>query len=130
MKSTTQPAVLTTSVLLLALLAIVIVVIGATGGDVPVLSNIHVDILLLVAIGMAICTRNGIGRVAAGGQWFHPFSIVSYVLGGLILLVTVAVFTGWSLPLIQDDQDALLAIAVLAGLKIMGAVTHDRLSRV
>src|SRR5512138_2640132 len=118
MKATTQPAVLNASVLLLALLTIVIIVIGATGGDVPVLSNIHVDILLLVAIGTAICAQNGIGRVAAMGQWLHPFSVLSYVLGGLILLVLVSVFTGWRLPLIRDDQDALLAIAVLAGLKI------------
>lgn len=129
MKPISSPAILTPNVLLLALLAVIIVIIGATGREVPVLSNIHVDILLLVAIGMAICTQNGIGRVAATGQWVHPLAIVNYALGGMILLVTVAVFTGWKLPLIQDDQQALVAMAILAGLKIVSAVTHFRLSR-
>jgi hypothetical protein len=46
------------------------------------------------------------------------------VLGGLILLITLAVFAGWKLPFIQSDQQALLAIAVLAGLKVVNAVTH------
>ena len=73
-------------------------------------------------IGMAICTQGGIGRIAATGQWSHPLSIIGYILGGLILLITLAVFVGWKLPYIQNDQQALLAIAILAGLKVVNAV--------
>jgi hypothetical protein len=51
------------------------------------------------------------------------------VLGGTILLITLAVFVGWKLPFIQNDQQALIAIAILAGLKIVNAVTHYLLSR-
>src|SRR5512134_3940098 len=120
---------ITPAILGLALLAAIVVFIGATGKKVPVLSNVRVDIILLVIIGMAMCTRGGIGRVAATGQWSHPLSIVGYVLGGTILLITLAVFVGWKLPFIQNDQQALMAIAILASLKVLNAVTHSLLSR-
>ena len=129
MKTISQPAVITPSILVLALLAAAVVFIGATGKKVPVLSNIRVDIVLLVLLGMSICTQAGIGRIAATGQWTHPLAIVGYLLGGLILLITLAVFVGWKLPLIQNDQQALLAIAILAGLKVVNAVTHYFLAR-
>jgi hypothetical protein len=129
MKTISQPAVLTPSILLLALLAAVVVFIGATGKRVPLLSSVRADIILLVIIGMTMCTQGGIGRVAATGQWAHPLSIVGYILGGLILLITLAVFVGWKLPYIQTDQQALIAIAVLIGLKVVNAVTHYLLSQ-
>ena len=129
MKTISQPAVITPSILLLALLAAAVVFIGATGKRVPLLSNIRVDIVLLVILGMSICTQAGIGRIATTGQWSHPLSIVGYILGGLILLITLAVFVGWKFPYIQTDQQALMAIAILAGLKVVNAVTHYLLSR-
>jgi hypothetical protein len=130
MKTIAQPAVITPSVIVLALLAAAVVFIGATGKKVPILSNVRVDIILLVILGMSICTQAGIGRIAATGAWTHPLSIVGYILGGAILLITLAVFVGWKLPFIQNDQQALIAIAILAGLKIVNAVTHYLLSRV
>jgi hypothetical protein len=128
-KPISQPAVITPSILFLALLAAAVVFIGATGKRVPLLSNLRLDIILLVIIGMAMCTQGGIGRIAATGQWAHPLSIVGYILGGLILLITLAVFVGWKLPYIQTDGQALIAIAVLMGLKVVNAVTHYLLSR-
>ena len=130
MKAITQPAVITPSVLVLALLAAAVVFIGATGKKVPILSNVRVDIILLVILGLMMCTQAGIGRIAATGEWSHPLSIVGYVLGGTILLVALSVFVGWKLPFIQNDQQALIAIAVLVGLKILNAMTHYLLSRV
>ena len=130
MKAISQPAVITPSIIGLALLAAAVVFIGATGRKVLVLSNIRVDIILLVIIGMAMCTQGGIGRVAATGEWSHPLAIVGYILGGLILFITLAVFVGWKLPFIQTDQQALIAIAVLISLKVGNAVTHYLLARV
>jgi len=124
MKTLTQPAVITPTIIGLALLFAAITFIGATGKKVPLLSNIRVDIILLVVIGMTMCTQGGIGRIAATGQWSHPLSIVGYILGGLILLITLAVFVGWKLPYIQNDQQALLTIAILTSLKVVNAVTH------
>ena len=129
MKTLTQPAVLTPTIIGLALLAATIVFIGVTGKKVPLLSNVRVDIVLLVIIGMSICTLGGIGRIATTGQWSHPLSIIGYILGGLNLLVTLAVFVGWKLPFIANDGQALLAIAILASLKIVNAVTHYLLSQ-
>jgi hypothetical protein len=129
MKTVSEPAVITPSIIGLALLAAAIVFIGATGKKVPVLSNIRVDIILLVTIGMTICTQGGIGRIAATGQWAHPQAIIGYILGGLILLITLAVFVGWKIPYIESDQQALIVIAILAGLKVINAVMHYLLSR-
>jgi hypothetical protein len=124
-----QPAVITPNIIVLALLATAVVFIGVTGKKVPLLSNVRVDIILLVILGMSICTQAGIGRIAATGQWTHPLSIIGYLLGGSILLITLAVFVGWKLPFIQNDQQALIAIAVLAGLKVVNAVAHYLLAR-
>jgi len=129
MKTISQPAVITPSILILALLAAVVVFIGAAGKRVPLLSRVRLDIILLVIIGMTMCTQGGIGRVAATGQWSHPLSIIGYILGGLILLITLAVFVGWKLPYVETDQQALIAIAVLIGLKVVNAVSHYLLSQ-
>lgn len=129
MKTIAQLAVITPTIIGLILLAAVVAFIGVTGKKVPLLSNIRLDIILLVLIGMTICTQGGIGRVAATGQRSHPLSIVGYLLGGLILLIALAVFVGWRLPFIANDQQALLAIAILAGLKVVNAVTHYLLAR-
>jgi hypothetical protein len=129
MKTIPQPGVITPSILVLAMLAAAVVFIGATGKKVPILSNVRLDIILLVILGMSICTQAGIGRIAVTGEWSHPLAIVGYVLGAIILIVTTSVFAGWKLPFIKNDQQALLAIAILAGLKIVNAVTHYVLSR-
>jgi hypothetical protein len=129
MKSLSQPAVITPTIIGLAILFAAITFIGVTGKKVPLLSNVRVDIVLLVIIGITICSQGGIGRVAATGEWSHPLSIIGYLLGGLILLITLAVFLGWKLPFIANDGQALLAIAILASLKVANAVTHYLLTR-
>ena len=129
MKTISQPAVITPAILGLALLAAAVVFIGATGKKVPLLSNVRVDIILLVIIGLTICTQAGIGRIAATGQWTHPQAILGYILGGLILIITAAVFVGLKLPYIQSDQQALIVIAILASLKVVNAVIHYLISR-
>jgi hypothetical protein len=129
MKTITQPAVITPTIIGLALLATVVVFTGVIGKTVPLLSNVRLDIILLVIIGMAICTLGGIGRIAATGEWSHPLSIVGYILGGLILIITLAVFAGWRLPYIQNEQQALIAIAILMSLKVVNAVTHYLIAR-
>ena len=125
MKTISQSGVVTPSIVILALLAAAVVFIGVTGKKVPLLANVRVDIVLLVLIGMTICSQGGIGRVASSGQWSHPLAIIGYILGGLILLITLAIFVGWKLPYIQNDQQALLAIAILASVKMVNAMAHS-----
>ena len=117
MKTTPQHAVITPSIIGLALLAAAIVFMGVTGRKVSLLSNARVNIILLVIIGMTICMQAGIGRIAATGQWTHSQAIIGYILGGLILSIAAATLFGWKLPYIQSEQQALLVIAILAGLK-------------
>jgi len=129
MKTIPQHAVITPSIIGLALLAAAIVFIGVTGRKVLLLSNARVDIILLVIIGMTICMQPGIGRIAVTGQWTHPQAIIGYIFGGLILIIAAAALFGWKLPYIQSEQQALLVIAILAGLKVVNAVTHYLLAR-
>lgn len=129
MEPISRPAVITPSIIGLALLAAIIVFIGAAGKKVPILSNVRLDIILVVIIGMTMCVQGGIGRVAATGEWAHPLAMIGYILGGLILLITLAAFAGWKLPYIQNNQQALIAIAILTGLKVVNALTHYLLSR-
>jgi hypothetical protein len=128
-KAVVLPTVMSPGILVLGLLAAVVVIVGVTGKQVPILSNQRVDIVLLVVMGMAMCAQGGIGRVAATGQWWHALSIVGYVLGGLILLVAVAALAGVQLSLFQGERQALIAIAVLAGLKVLVSAAHSILVR-
>lgn len=130
MKTTTQPAVITPSIIGLAILFTAVAIIGITGKKVPLLSSARVDIILLVIIGMAMCTQAGIGRIAATGQWTHPQAMLGYLLGSLILIIAAAPFFSLKLPYIQNEQQALLAIAILVSLKVVNAVTHYLLSRI
>jgi hypothetical protein len=129
MKTLSQPAAITPGIVVLLVAAALVTFIGLKGTRVPLLSNVRLDIILVVLLGMAVCTQGGIGRVAASGSWLHPLSIIGYILGGLILVVTVAVFAGWKLPYIESDQQALLVIAALAGLKVVESVAHSLLAR-
>jgi hypothetical protein len=111
----------------LGLLAIAVLVIALTGARVPLLSNLRISLIAFLILGMAVCA-NGIGRVAATGEWTHPLSIIGYLLGGLILVVGIAGLAGLRLPLIEDPRQALIAVAVLSGLKILNSLIHSVLS--
>ena len=95
---------------------------------VPLLSNLRTDIVLLLILGMAMCTQ-GIGRVAATGQWTHPLAILGYIHGALIFLVALSGFFGWKLFFIQTGQQALLTMAVLMTAKVVGTAIHYLLNR-
>ena len=130
MKTASQSSVvITPAIVVIIILSAAVLFIGLTGKKVPLLSNLRVDIILLVVLGMAICTLGGIGRVAAQNTWAHPLSILGYLLGTIIILVTLATFAGWKLPLIQGDRQALIAIAILIGAKIVDSVIHYLLAR-
>jgi len=124
MKTLSQPAMITPGNIVLIMLAAAISFIGITDLRIPFLNNTRLDIIMLVVIGMAICSQHGIGRVAATGEWRHPLSIIGYVLGASILFITLSVFVEWKIPYIETDQQALLAITILAGLKVVKATAH------
>lgn len=131
MKTLSEPAVavINPTIVILGLLAAAVIFLALKSTSLPLLSNPKIDLAIIVLLGMAICAQGGIGRVAATGQWLNPLSFIGYLLGGLILLITLAVFVGWKLPYIQNDQQAIIAVAILAGLNVVNAVTHYLLVR-
>ena len=128
MKTVAVSSPISWNIIALGLLLAAVAYIGVSGKGVPLLSNIRIDIILVIILGMAMCTQ-GIGRVAASGEWTHPLSILGYLLGVLILLVAVTTFTGLKLPYIQSEQQALLSVAILTGVKIFTALLHYLLAR-
>jgi hypothetical protein len=90
------------------------------------LGNIMSDRLLLVVvtlIGFAMCAV-GIGQVAARGAWLQPLSIVGYALGALILAIVGATLLGVPLPLIDSTRSAIIAVMLLALVKIVLTQLH------
>jgi hypothetical protein len=99
------------------------------GIGLPLFSNLKVNLVILLVLGMAICAQGGIGRVAAAGQWVHPLSIFGYLMGVLILAGSLAVFLNWSPPFTHSDRQVLLAISGLVGTKFVLSGVHELVSR-
>jgi len=130
MKTASQTSVvIAPAIVVIILVSAAVLFIGLTGKKVPLLSNLRVDIVLLVLLGMTICILGGIGRVAAQNAWTHPLAILASIIGVAILVITLAVFAGWKLPLIHGDQQALIAIAILIGAKVIDSLIHYLLAR-
>jgi hypothetical protein len=129
MKTHSQPAVLSPSILLLAVLAAVVAFLAWQGTSLPLLSNPKISLAIVLVLGMAICAQGGIGRVAATGRWTHPLAIVGYILGAAILLLAGAIFLGIRLPFVASPQQTVAVIAALMGAKVVLSVTHALIDR-
>ena len=99
--------------LILGIVAAVIVYATATGQQLPIVSTPRAALIALLVIGLAMCTMGGIGQVGASGKWTSPLAILGILLGVAILVVILAAFTGWKLPFIQGEVQAVLAVAAL-----------------
>jgi hypothetical protein len=129
MKTMSQTSAISPSVLILAALAVAVVFLTLRGSSLPLLSNLKVDLAILLVLGMTLCAQGGIGRVAASGQWAHPLAIVGYVLGAAILILAGAVFFDVKLPVVTSQQQAFVIIAALMAAKIIDSVSHALLTR-
>jgi hypothetical protein len=129
MKTITEPSVVTPLILLLAALATVVIALTLRGNELAWYSNLKVNLVVLLVLGMSICAQGGIGRVAATGQWAHPQAVIGYLLGGAILILSTSVLFNLKLPLIANQLQAFTVIAVLVGVKVVNSVAHYLLSR-
>jgi hypothetical protein len=129
MKTMSQTSAISPSVLILAALAAAVVFVTLRGSALPLLSNLKVNLAILLVLGMAICAQGGIGRVAAAGQWAHPLAILAYILGATILILAAAVFFNIKLPLIASQQQVFVIIVALMSVKIVDSVGHSLLNR-
>lgn len=85
-------------------------------------------LIVVVVIGMIMCT-DGIGQVAARGEWLHPMSIAAYVFGVLVLVIAAAAVFDIKLPLIDSARAALIAVVLLAAAKVALTRLHRALGQ-
>jgi hypothetical protein len=95
-----------------------------TGRSIPLLSSDRSALLALVVIGMLMCSRGGIGRVAASGVWWHPFSIIGYLLGAVIIGIGIAALFGKNIPPLTGYYQSFTAVAVIAAIKLALTTIH------
>jgi hypothetical protein len=107
----------------LGVLVALLVLATLTGRKIPFITSERAALIVLVVLGMAMCTR-GIGRVAALGEWAHPLSILGILIGVLILVIAAALLFGKPLPLISTTRHAILAIALLSASKLGLSALH------
>ncbi len=104
--------------LMLGIAAIVIVYAGLTGKTLPLVSGTHGTTIALLVVGLAMCAF-GIMQVSASGRWASPLAILGYLLGAVTLTVIISPLTGWKLPLIQSETQAVVAAAGLMAVKFL-----------
>ncbi len=124
------PAVNTVPALAAHLAGILLVaaaVAFALGARPPMVTSSRAVIILLLLVGMVICTIGGIGRVSAANAWAHPISILGYLLGVLILVIAGAFLLGRPLPLISGDRACVLVLTGLILVKIILTQLHPLL---
>ena len=121
-KAVSIPGISATSIGL-GILAALLVFVVLTDRKIPLISNDRVALVVLVLLGIAMCT-NGIGRVADAGAWLHPLAILGYLLGALILLLGAAALFGLQMPLVTDVRQAIIAISVLGVAKLVFSALH------
>jgi hypothetical protein len=88
------------------------------GKALPLISSPRAALIALLVIGMAAC-MGGIGQVSASGRWASPLAIAGYLLGAVILVVFIAAFAGLKLPFVQNETQAVAAVAVLMAAKLV-----------
>lgn len=81
-------------------------------------------LIVITLVGMAMCSM-GIGQVAARGEWLHPMAIVAYAIGVLVLVIAGAAIFNIELPLIDSTRAAILAVIVLAIIKVALTQLHQ-----
>ncbi len=112
------------AVIIMTVLAAVLVITVLSGRRLPLLSGDRAAIIVLVILGMAICSQVGIGRVSAIGAWSHPLAILGYILGGAILVIGGAALFGKLIPPLVDFHQAFTVVTVIALTKVVIATIH------
>ncbi len=125
MKTNTLSPIGTNIILIaLGLLAVALIVMVFTGRKIPLLNTDRATLLALVVIGMVICANAGIGPMAATKAWFHPFSIVGYLLGAVILAIGIAALFGKVIPPLTSYNQSFVVVTVVSVLKLVLTTIH------
>ena len=108
----------------LGILAALLVFAVLTGRKIPLLSSDRAALLLLVVLGLLMCSQGGIGRVSANNAWFHPLSIIGYLLGGIIILIGLAALLGKNIPPLTSFHQSFTVVTVIAAFKLVMTTIH------
>jgi len=111
-------------VILLGILAVTLVFAVLTGRKVPLLTTDRSALIGMVVIGMAICAQAGISPMSRTGAWFHPLSIISYLLGAVIVTIGLATLFGKLVPPITNYHQAFMVVVAIALIKIVLTTIH------
>ncbi len=111
-------------VIVLGILAALLIFAVLADRKVPILNTDRAALLGLVVIGLAICSQVGIGRVSASGAWWHAFSIISYLLGAVIVIIGLAALFGKLIPPLASYHQAFIAVVAIAVIKIILTTIH------
>ena len=102
----------------------VIVFAALSGKPLPLINNPKASLIALLVVGMAMCT-GGIGQVGVSGRWTSPLAIVGILLGVLILVIIISALSGWTLPIVSGEIQAIAAVGILIAIKILiGTVSY------
>ena len=83
---------------------------GSTASD-------RVALIVVTLVGMAMCAQ-GVGKIAAAGQWVSFQGVAGSLLGIVILGIVGMRLLGRPLPMVETDRAALLAVVALAAIKV------------
>jgi hypothetical protein len=112
------------AVLALAVLAALLVLAVFTGRKVPLLSSDRAALFALVTIGMLMCSQGGMGRVSASGSWLHPFAIIGYLLGAVIITIGVVAVFGRNIPPLTSYYESFVMVTAIAIVKLVLTTIH------
>lgn len=112
------------SVIALGILTALLIFAVLTGRKIPLLESDRAVLFALVIIGMLMCSRGGIGRVAASGAWWHPFSILGYLLGAVIIAIGIAALFGRTIPPLTGYYQSFIAVSAIAAVKLVLTTIH------
>jgi hypothetical protein len=111
-------------VVVLGILAALVAFAVLTGKKAPFLASERAALLAFVVIGMFICSQAGVGQVAARGAWWHPLSIVGYLLGAAIIVIGIAALFGRNIPPLTSYYQSFAAVVVIAVIKLVMTTIH------
>jgi hypothetical protein len=111
--------------MLLGLLSATTMAAALLGIRLPFLPGDRAALIALLVLGMAMCA---LGMQTTNYGWLSPFTLGGILLGAVALAVAAAALAGIRLPYIGSDRAAIIAIALLMGLKVLLAVIRGSLA--
>lgn len=111
-------------VIVLGVLAALLILAVLTGRKLPFLASERAALVTVVVLGMLICSRAGIGQIAAQGAWWHPLSIAGYLLGAAILAIGIAALFGRNIPPMASYYQSFVAVTAIAAIKLVLTTIH------